>query len=661
MKDNRVLKGKRIKNRKEITAATLVSAVFLGVLAGQLTVPVISDETVTMANAAWVTGRDWSLMIAHLGGPYYRFVQALMTVPLFAFLDDPAAIYRISMILQALIHVTTVPVVYRICRRHLHMSSAGLAALLGMAVCFVPSIALYVLYYRGDYLLCVLPWYVLLFLLETVRAVEEGRKGRRILFSLLAVLCCALAYMAHTRGIVLILALVICAGILWLLTRQKSLHWPVCIGAAAVSVLVDQKISGTLKQALYSLSGVNSNAFESTDMGGYLNIFSAQALKDLLMLCLSWLNTLVVTTQGLVLIGGVALVVFCRKLGKEPRKGRFSVYSDGSLAEREGADALPTQAPVIRLEEKITALFTFLVFSGYYAVGALYFKGTYLSLATGELTRRSDRLLYDRYSVCGAGMLVFFALYVLCCHREWLTGKVRIVCIVLAAALFALFLWKFLPIVVKYPGYVYNTITLNTFQIIHKPAKILSGMKYGRTALIAACLLGLGLMAAVLLVSMFQKKRMPFALLVLVLLSDLLLILVNYGKVRKASDDYVCQATQEVTAFLQEMEDAVPEEYPYVLKGGLSGVKIQYYQSQLMDYQLFGKKQEEALGLTDYFIISKQGDIDLTWYEEDYYLFADFDYENAGYDIVYVKGEALAERLEELGYTMIRYIPENQE
>jgi len=146
-----------------------------------------------------------------------------------------------------------------------------------------------------------------------------------------------------------------------------------------------------------------------------------------------------------------------------------------------------------------------------------------------------------------------------------------------------------------------------------------------------------------------------------VLAGDLLLILVNYGKIRKASDAYVQEATQEVTEFLQEIEEAVTEEYPYVLKGGLSGIKIQFYQSQLMDYQLFGKKQEEELGLTDYFIISKHGDIDLTWYEEDYYLFGAFDYENAEYDIVYVKGDALAERLEELGYVMVPYVPESQE
>ena len=45
----------------------------------------------------------------------------------------------------------------------------------------------------------------------------------------------------------------------------------------------------------------------------------------------------------------------------------------------------------------------------------------------------------------------------------------------------------------------------------------------------------------------------------------------------------------------------------------------------------------------------------MTWYNQDYYLFDDFDYENADYDIIYVKGEQLKEKMEQLGYTMVKY------
>ncbi|MCD8104612.1 MAG: hypothetical protein LUF35_06340 [Lachnospiraceae bacterium] len=650
------------EGKKHIAITTFCSALILVFYAAQLSVPVISDETVTMANAAWVTGRDWSLMIAHLGGLYYRFAQALMTVPLFVWLDDPDMIYRLSMVLQALIQVSTVPVVYLICRRHLKMESSIVASLIGAAVCFVPSIALYTLYYRGDYLLSVLPWYVLLFFLESVRAVNEGKRLRRAGCTLAAVFGCALAYMAHTRGIVLLIALMIAWLIVLGLMRQRSLNWIVCLAAAAFFAVLDQNVGSVLKQALYSISGLNANAFESTDMGAYLNVFSLQTVKGLILLCLSWLNTLTVTTQGLVLVGIFALLVIAFQVGVQAVGRRKSVRrSGGGQTQDAASQEAPESSAEVTVEERIVALFSFLVFAGYYAVGALFFKGVYYSLLYGSVTNRSDRLLYDRYSVCGAGMLVFAALYVLCCHREWISGKLKIFSMVAALAVFGVFLWKFLPLAVKYTGYIYNSITLNTFQIVEDPSTILSGASYGKTALVAACILGLALFAAVLAVSSARKKWMPYALLILVLVSDLVLIQVNYVKIRKASNDYVKEATSDVAEFLQVLEDDIAEEYPYILKGGLSGTKIQFYQPQLLDYKMFGKKQEESLDLDNYFIISEHGDINLKWYEEDYYLFEAFDYENADYDIVYVKGDALAEKLEELGYHMIQYNPEDAE
>ncbi|MCD7957383.1 MAG: hypothetical protein LUG93_16890 [Lachnospiraceae bacterium] len=674
---------KKNEGKRHIAVTTFLSALILVFYAAQLSVPVISDETVTMANAAWVTGRDWSLMIAHLGGLYYRFAQALMTVPLFVCLDDPDMIYRLSMVLQALVQATIIPIVYLICRRHLKMESSIMASLIGACTCFVPSIALYVLYYRGDYLLAVLPWYELLFLLETVRAAKDGAGLRRAGYTLAAVFCCVLAYMAHTRGIVLFFALIITWGIVICFMRKKSLSMILCLCAAIVFAMADNEVGGMLKQALYSVSGLNANAFESTDMGAYLNVFSVQTVKGLILLCLAWLNTLIVTTQGLVLTGILVLFVILFRTVNQTVQGKISTgharqkpgaasreklaMGKGDIAPKEELtmaaecasqqESLPS-GTVVTTEEKITALFSFLVFTGYYAVGALYFKGVYYDLLYGNVTTRSDRLLYDRYSVCGAGMLVFLALYVLCCHREWILGKLKVCVMAAALVIFGIFLWKFLPLATKYTGYIYNSITLNTFQTVEDPSTILSGASYQKIALVGACVLGLMLLAGVLAVSSVRKKWMPYALLSLILVSDLALIQVNYTKIRKASNDYVKEATEEVVEFLQAFENDITEEYPYILKGGLSGIKIQFYQSQLMDYRMFGKKQEESLDLDNYFIISAYGDIDLEWYEEDYYLFEAFDYENAAYDIVYVKGEELADMLEELGYHMVRYISE---
>lgn len=624
-----------VRNRGKniyLIGVTVLAGMVLIAMACQLTVPVISDETTTMANAAWLGGYDWHLMVTSLGGLYYRFGQALLTVPFFTFLDDPDMIYRLSMILQALIQVSMIPVVYMICMRHLSVKSEKLAALMGAAVCLVPSIALYVFYYRGDFLLSVLPWYVLLSFLEAMRAAKEGKRLRRILWTITAVFFATYSYTAHTRGIIVLIALLMTAIAVRIFLKQKSLSWTVLIGIGVVCFAVDSCTGQMLKDALYSMSGLNANAIESTDMKSYFSIFSYDMIKDLFMLSLSWLHTLIVSGHGFVLIGTVASGMILLK----------------TLIHRNG-DATDN--------EFVLVLFCLLVFFGYYAVGALFFKGTYLAFATGALTKRVDRLLYDRYAICGAGMVVFVALYTLCIRRDWLKWKSKAFCIISALGVFFIWSQKILPLAAKYKGYLYNTIILNTFQKIKAPEKIMWGQKYGREALLAISFLGIGLMIAILAISFIKKKWMPYLLLGVVLFSDLILIQVNYVKVRKATNDYTVEATADVVDFMQEFEEKITPEYPYVLKGKLSGIKIQFYQSQLMNYQMFGKEQEEELGFDDYFIISAHDDIDLTWYEDDYYLFEDFDYENAEYDVVYVKGESLMKRLEQLGYEMTKYVP----
>lgn len=616
-----------------VLIGTITAFILLCVYGGQLYVPVISDETTTMANAAWLYGYDWSWMVTALGGYYYRFGQALLTLPFFALSDDPDMIYRLSMVLQSAIQASVIPVVYMICRRHLQVKSQKIAVLLGMAVCLVPSMVLYTFYYRGDFLLGVLPWYVLLCFLETVKAAEENRRVRRIVFTLLAAFFCVFSYTAHTRGIIVIIALVAASVVLRLFERKKSLHWGCLLAAAAVFMLADSRMGDVFKKALYSLGGLNANALESTDVGAYFEIFSYKAIKDLVMLCLSWLQTLIASAQGLVLVGIIAfLAVFVK--------------------------AWFTKSIQITVSEKITVIFSGLVFAGYYAAGALFFRGTYISLVTDVQQNRVDRLLYDRYAICGAGMIIFLALYVLCCRREWFHLKEKVICAVVAALVFVVWLWKILPTAVEYPGYVYNAIILNTFNTITDPAKILSGEYFAREALLGICMLGGGLMFVLLTVSCWKNKRSPYVILAVVLVSDLLLVHVNYVKVRKASNDYVREATEKVVNFMQGFEDEITETYPYILKGSLSGIRIQFYQSQLMNYKMFGKRQEEQLDQDNYFIISAHDDIDLTWYENDYYLFEDFDYENAEYDIVYVKGEDLMRELESLGYEMIEYIPQ---
>lgn len=615
----------------------VVAGVILGFYALQLSVPVISDETVTMANSVTAIDLDWSLMIASLGGFYYRYAQALMAIPFFECFKKPDIIYRATMLLQAIIQASIIPVVYVICRRHLRVVSKKISLLLSFAVCFVPSMVLYTFYFRGDYLLGVLPWPILLLLMELMLSSSDRMNRRkRICYTVAIAALCILAYMAHTRGIVLIIAVILSDIFMRVLLKKRVLHWPVFLISVAMFAGIDLVVGNYLKSVLYSVSGSNVNTFASTDMGNYFNIFTYDFLKDIVLMSVAWLYTLFTTTQGLTLLGILLCVILFIKV-------------------------FFNKTRLISENEKIIIIFSFLVFAGYFAVGALFFKGTYLALCTGEMGRRVDRLIYDRYSICGAGLLVFVALYAICCKKEWMRYKIKGMSIFIYGAVLGLFFWKIFPIVIKYKGYIYNTITLNTFKEVSNPKKILSGAYYKSDDLIAATIIGIFLFGAVLVGSAVRKKWMPYAVLAIVLVSDLALIHVNYVKIRKASNDYVVESTETVVDFMQEFESEITGKNPYVLKGKLSGVKIQFYQSQLMNYKMFGKEQIELVNQDNYFIISNHDNIDLTWYEDDYYLFEDFDYDNAKYDIVYVKGKELKNQMEHLGYDMIKYMPSEED
>ena len=368
------MKNKMILKKKNVILylTTGLAMLILFAYAWQLEVPVISDETITMANAAWFLGDDWSLMIAAVGGYSYRYVQALLTIPFFSFFEDPQNVYRFSMLLNAVFQVSLIPVVFLICERHLRVNSPGKSTFLGVAVCFVPSAVLYIFYYRGDLLLYILPWYALLVILEIKKAVQEKKNSIRIIYSVILAFLCILGYASHTRGIVLLLAVLICIGIINICFKQKTVHWKSFLIAGILLGILEFLLSNYLKEALYSISGLNANAIETTDMGGFFNIFSWDALKSILMLCISWMYTLFLTSGGLVLVG---IIVLCRLLIKN------FWLKDGTLS----------------IQEKIVIIFSGLVFVGFYAVGALHFKWNYLGLRTNELTRRVDSLLYDRY------------------------------------------------------------------------------------------------------------------------------------------------------------------------------------------------------------------------------------------------------------------------
>ena len=94
-------------------------------------------------------------------------------------------------------------------------------------------------------------------------------------------------------------------------------------------------------------------------------------------------------------------------------------------------------------------------------------------------------------------------------------------------------------------------------------------------------------------------------------------------------------------------------EYPYVLKYGSGGAKIQYYQFQLPGVRMIGKEEQEIAEENYLVVCSPEDVVSLEEQIGDVYCFREMDYENAPYDAVYVYGDGLRQSLEQAGYSLM--------
>ena len=372
----------------------------------RLEVPVVSDEVITLANGEYLLGNDWSYMIAATGGYYFKwFYGVLMTPVLWLFRDSPHNAYRAMMILNGMLQAGTMPVCYFICRRYLRVKSPWCAAGIGVCAAFVPSVFLYAFYARGDLLLSIVPWYVLALLLEGLKAEQEHDRSRRAVCTALAAGVSVIAFMAHTRGIVVIVALLLTVLLVRICEKKNPVSWPVLLAVGAAAFLLDLLLAQHFKTALYWIRGALANTLDAVPLNSFFDIFSFRVLKSMAGISVGWLYTLLSSTYGLILLGILACL-------------------DASIRMVRGGGGLAA-------EEKLAALFSLLVFAGYFLSGLLLFKGNFYSLKYDVMDQRVDSLLYDRYSSCGAGLPVFAAVYILAARPRLLTRPFRLASLVL--------------------------------------------------------------------------------------------------------------------------------------------------------------------------------------------------------------------------------------
>lgn len=612
-----------MENLKEIFSSDKRNRIILAILlfvgfaaAGLvLTVTYITDETGTMANAAFLAGYDWSNFIDNTGGYYYKYGQALLWYPLFALVKDSFVIYKLIMLENAVLLTLEGLCIYQILRKHLKVEEPLQALLLAAVTAITPAAVIYSLFARADVILVTFSVYVLYFLMEAWSS--RGDRKKQAVYTFLTVLCTVYIAMCHSRGIVWVIAVTMVVLAMHLFTRERMVNYWVYGGSLVVLMGLDKLLTKFFKANIWG-DNVRHASAESFDFSKLKLIFTGDGLKTMVKLGMGWLFNFMTSSMGLAVAGIFVSIVI------------IWLFMRGKKQ--------------IKPEEAILCGYGFLIFAGSMALGMLFFFPVVYRNYYEGVTGRMDRLVYDRYLAGSIGIAVLMGLYFFI-YRKDIFQKVSRGILAAGSLFILLFYKKYISIFLDHNEFsIRNSIASNLFvdngfmgNDAAKFDNMSGGLFYG--GLFACAVLIIFLIAGL---TSFRKTLLGGVFAVF-----LISLTVNYSKMRLGCDINVKVKMENLQEYAKEIR-GVSEENRYIYIDKTTG---RYKPLQLIfkEFRIYVRAHLPEEEVENYFIISKKDVFNPELNEGDCYQLSDFDYENAEYYVIYVKGEGLKEELEQMG------------
>ena len=619
-------------NKSDRNAMLILYGIFLCislVCSFCLSVPVVYDETGTLASTAFLAGNDWSYCLKALNVSYYKPGLAILYLPIYLILkQSPIWMYRI-MLLFGMMFISSIPVMaYWILRHYLNVNSAAKSAFVAGASAGIPSILLYSLYARVEVLLIWFPWPILMVLLRLTKA---NKRSDQIAYSILLGFLVEYAYFVHTRGIVFFLGCIVTWFILRFFFRFKLLNLPVFLFAFFAFFMMDRAISQFIKQHVYRLgvSGATLAGYNSESLG---LLFTVKGLRALLRILIGWLFNLVVSTYGLFLFGAVGAGIYilqCRK------------RSDLNL-------------PLLTI-----CVYSLICMLGVYMMGILFFfPKAYEFMYSNAL--RADRMMYGRYTVCMTGFLALLALYFMFLHDKPVFKKKQYIGIfVCFSAVCSVFLLRYAQ---SYANVQMNTrylISLTTFFEFQDGCTNIrypDFVKYMTLFTICSSLV-------YLMVVYFHLRSKPSwkAIVVVILIASAANTTRVFINTRLQLDQRQYRYVDSTTDFIRNLKgiEDFQKEYPVIYINFLAG-GLENYQPYLPDlkvgdlFALKNEHQEESLIITQS-TRSSMEEIDQEFGPAPYGYFSEFNADTA--QVILVRGEHAIRFFEERGYHLSPIVP----
>ena len=621
----------------------------------QLLVPGVIDEIGTLSNTAFLAGNDWIKCIQSMGGFYYKYGQVIFYYPFYMLLRDyPFLIYPVLVSVQ-MVFISLIPVIaYHIARTYFQIESKLSALLIALGGGGISSIWLYAEYTRGEFMLILLPWVLALLFLKLSTLDKENHRKQRNIYSALLAFVSIYAYMAHSRGIVLVIATIMTVFFISLVLKKHVANYLIYLPVSAVMLGIDKYLTHYFKAATFGPYEPRHGGFDSFDVDTFAHIFTGEGFMIYLKLMVGWIFNLCASTMGLVIIGFLATLFITVKLLFTNKKKDFS------------------------MQVNIMSVFTLVVMLGVFFMGTLFFFPSIFNLFTGIKITRGDRAVFGRYTVSAVGPMCFLALYFLIEKKDTIIRmKSKIFSLAFFIGTIGLF-WK-------YVGPVLNGVPRTNARYFLSLTALMK-IKGGKTSatfnnlnhdLVLTALVSLCIFVVILFLSYFKNKKVLLSIAAMVFTISFINYCLVFVNVRIAHDRYLYNGVHEVIEQLSAIDRKahISKDYSDVYVASEGSVRfyqfdvdgnpsknaskdVKHYQCNLprfdfsrLQYILDDKKEQffvvckkNAMDGAANYLVEKFGD------KARFYTLNDFDYENASRDVVFIIRDDLANQVEDAGF-----------
>lgn len=360
-----------------LAAAFLLRIIYMSKVHGPI---VYADEMGYWGHAANMTGNTWAGVMN--GMPWYACGYSFLLMPIFLLQTDMLMMYRMAVVLNAVLGVLSFWLVYRIIQKT--KSSAGSvlkAAILSFTATSYPAYIFHTYIAWSETLLAFLIWLVLY---EIISLEDVPRCWKSVLLGSTV----GYSYMVHNRMLAVVAAVLLTLVVLLLFKKIRMIDLGCFLVSLVVVVCIDAFLKGILRDlvennAMLQEIGLNvrfSKANTLSDqIGKFLEIFSLTGLKNFLLNLAGQIWQLLSATY---LLAGLGLIFCVKKLQAAfKQSGQIGLY----------------------LMPVLSVLFTIMMTS------LFFIDQDYSALRSGSNVR-IDTIFYGRYNDVFAGILMLIAL-----------------------------------------------------------------------------------------------------------------------------------------------------------------------------------------------------------------------------------------------------------